>query len=184
VWDQAFPNERQLNGALKTRSFHEEYGFKLRSVADEYRVGIKCLSNAEHADRFYQSLERGNLEKTVFVEKDGKENPYYVTPNIPVGYLEVYANCSPHAKPLTPEQLADKGFVSQEFALKVRERINQMETNKQTQKHSSVPEKDSVGSNTTVQNKKQETISKANKSKEKLGGGAEKPKRKLKPRHT
>jgi hypothetical protein len=135
VWDQAYPNEKLLNGNMKTRSYHEEYGFDLRKVGDEYRMGIKSLSNAEHAERFYQSLERGNLEKATFVEKNGKEVPYYVTPNIQVGYLEVYTSASAKAVALTPEQLLEKGFISQEFALKVRERINQIEREKQTQRH-------------------------------------------------
>lgn len=133
VWDQAFPKEKLLNGKIKERSFHKEYGFDIQKVGEEYRRGIKSLSNPEHAERFYQSLERGNLEKAIFVEKDGKEKPYYVTPNIPVGFLNVYPECSGRAKPLTPEQLAEKGFISQEFAVKVRERMNQMEKQMQRQ---------------------------------------------------
>jgi hypothetical protein len=181
VWDQAFPKDKLPNGKMKERQFHEEYGFNLKTTADEYRRAMKCLSNPEHAERFYQSLERGNFEKTIFVERDGKENPYYVIPNISVGFLEVYTHSSKDAEPLTPEQLAEKGFISKEFAHKVRERMNQIEKDKQTQKQEKVSENTSEENRTNLKNQKQgKNVSQKNKQNEKLNGETGKPKRKLK----
>lgn len=183
VWDQAYPNEKQLNGRMKERSFHEEYGFDLRKVGDEYHRGIKSLSNSEYGERFYQSLERGNLEKAIFVEKDGKENHYYVTPNIVVGCFNIYTDCSKNAKPLRPEQQAEKGFISPEFAHRLQERMNQMEKEKQTHKQNKVSENNSQENHTI--NKKQtqdQSIVKKNKQGEKIKGETGKPKRKLKPK--
>lgn len=183
VWDQAFPKERQPNGMIKVRSFHKEYGFDLRKVANEYRAGIKNLSHPEYSERFYQSLERGNLEKTPFVEKDGKENPYYVTPNIQVGYLEVYSTCSAKAEPLTPEQLFEKGFISKEFSVKIRERMNEIESQKQNYKQNKVSENTATETHQSSPDKKQQSISKTNKPKEKISAETDKSKRRLKHKH-
>jgi hypothetical protein len=205
VWDQAFPHEKQLGGKMKERSFHEEYGFKLRAVGSEYQRSIKSLSNSEYAMRFYQSLERGNLEKTVFVEKTGQEVPYYVTPNISAGYFDIFTKCSADAKPLTPEQQAERGFISEEFAQKVRERLNQMESNKHAQKQGEVLEKVSEklpegsvnakmhkqekvsesspdGSTNTKNHRQRKNVGGENKNSENLSGGNGSVKKKNKPK--
>lgn len=181
VWDQAYPTEKQQNGKLKERSFHEEYGFNLRAIGKEYQGAIKSLSNPDYANRLYQSLERGNLEKTAFVEKNGKDNPYYVTPNIAVGYLDVYTEASKDAKPLTPEQQAEKGFISQEFALKVRERMNQMEKQKEIHKQDKASDAVSAPKQNNVRGEKEKVVKeKKPKTSEKIREGTHRPKRSLK----
>lgn len=131
AWDVAYPSEKLVNGKMKERTFHPAYGFDLRKVGAEYGSAVKDLANSEYAERFYKSLERGNLQSAKFVNRDGKEETLYVSPNIPVGYLNL---STANGKSLTPQQQAEKGFISQEFADKVIHRIAQIEQEKQQHK--------------------------------------------------
>lgn len=169
------------NGKLSERHFHPNYKFDLKKVGDEYRSSIKDLSNSDHAERFYQSLQRGNLQSATFVEKNGKETTLLVTPNITVGHFNIFSEYSKNAKPLTPEQQLERGFISAEFATKVRERIMDIESSKQTYKKERVSENSPGEKKETVREQRQGVSSekKNNKQKEKLDVGSNKPKKKI-----
>ena len=125
AWDKAYPEQTLPNGNMKERTFHENYGFDLRQVASNYQM--KDLANAEYANRFYENIERGNLQLATFVGKDGKDEQLFVSPNIQVGCFDMV---TVNKEPVSLEKQVEKGYITAEFAQKVQERLNQIEREK------------------------------------------------------
>lgn len=130
AWDQLYPDVILPNGKMKERTFHENYGFDLQKVASNYN-SMKDLANAEYANRLYQSLERGNLQLETFIGKDGREESYFITPNIQVGCLDLFTT---DKKRVSLEMQVEKGYITHEFAQKVQDRLNHIEQEKSTLK--------------------------------------------------
>ena len=131
AWDRATVRR---DGTLDERSFKPGYGFDLKTVLEPYKVACLELHKPEAEKNLMASLQRGNFQAATFVEQGGQKTPYYLTPNIQTGYVEMYAQYAKDAKPLTPQQMADKGFVSQDFANKIVERMDQIEKQKEMYK--------------------------------------------------
>jgi hypothetical protein len=127
AWDQAYPDHMLPNGKMKERTFHENYGpgCDLQKVASNYNMAD--LANTEYANRLYQSLERGNLQLENFVGKDGRQESLFITPNIQVGCLDVFTI---DKEPVSLKSQVEKGYITEEFAQKVQERLNQIEREK------------------------------------------------------
>lgn len=109
-WERITPKVKLNNGNYDSERFDKSYGFNLSKVIDEYSVVYKSSLK--------ESLERGNLQKEKFLNKDGKHEELYVTPAIRSGRLILYDL----DKKLIPlDQQIQKGFISPELGEKLKQ---------------------------------------------------------------
>lgn len=87
-WHQMNHKNVLSNGNHKIEHYSKNYGFDLEKVFSKYP--IKELQNDQYKQSLKDSIERGNLQKATFTDKDGKELSLYVTPNIKAGSFDVY----------------------------------------------------------------------------------------------
>lgn len=142
------------NGDYEMKRFTKEYPFDLKSMLQNY--AIKELANNNYADRLNESLERGNLQKVTFVDKQGKEESLYVSPNIGLvkgGSLNVYA--LDKSTKISVEAMVEKGYIGKELAQSINERM----ANFQKERGNTVAKKTTVSQNSD-ENRHRHTIKK------------------------
>lgn len=132
-WERIKPKEKLENGNYNSERFDKAYGYNLSKVIDEYSVVYK--------GSLKESLERGNLQKEKFLNKDGKHDELYVSPGIRSGSLILF---DLDKKPVSLDQQIAKGYISGELGekLKQRQQDQQQKTKvdiKETQKQSEKP---------------------------------------------
>jgi hypothetical protein len=122
VWDLIDLKKPLGNDRYERRQFHENYGFDLGKVINNYSI------NPTFKDSLMQSLERGNLQSTKMIGNDGKSTPVDVSPNILLGSLNVFRfNEKTNKKELVQLSEVEKnGWITKEAAEKIRERISEM----------------------------------------------------------
>jgi hypothetical protein len=86
-------------GNKKFRSYNENYGYKPEEVLAG--KGIKEMKTDEGRENLLRSLKKGNAQQ-ITVEKDGKEQKYYVTANPQFKTVDLY---DPQMKKLKREEL-------------------------------------------------------------------------------
>lgn len=118
IWERINFNKRLENGNHEVKRHYPSYGFDLDKTLANY--SIKEMRNEQYADSLKYSLYRGNLQKAAFIDKDGYEEKLYVSPNISLGSMNVYDE---NKKRVPDEKLVEKGYISQEFAQQLKERI-------------------------------------------------------------
>ncbi len=162
-WDQAkIKKDEKGNVTLEPRHYRESYPFDLGKVLANYH--ILDLTKDEYKQRFTQSLERGNLQLATFVDKDGKKEKLYTSPNIPLNALNVY---DINRKPVPMDTLLEKGFVQKEFVEKLKEtiqRLNQKNGNETSHKQAPVQKNEQQQKQSAAKDEKEgEKASKENK---------------------
>jgi hypothetical protein len=90
------------NGNYQINHYSKNYGFNLDEVLAKYSI------KDEYKQSLKESLERGNLQKATFTNKDGKEESLYVSPNITAGSLYVF---DLNKKELPTEKLIQEGLI-------------------------------------------------------------------------
>lgn len=118
VWERINFNKKLENGNYEVKRHYPSYGFDLDKTLANY--SIKELRNDQYADSLKYSLYRGNLQKATFIDKDGYEEKLHISPNISLGSMNVYDE---NKRRVPDEKLVEKGYISQEFALQLKERI-------------------------------------------------------------
>ena len=131
-WERIKPKEKLQNGNYNSERFDKAYGYNLSKVIDEYSVVYKGALK--------ESLERGNLQKEKFLNKDGQHEELYVTPGIRSGSLVLL---DLDKKPVPLDQQIEKGFISEDLGQKLKQwqqeqqqktKVENKQTNKQTEK--------------------------------------------------
>lgn len=118
VWERINFKKKLENGNHEVKRHYPSYGFELDKTLANY--SIKELRNEQYADSLKDSLYRGNLQKATFIDKNGYEEKLYVSPNVSLGSMNVYDE---NKKRVPDEKLVEKGYVSQEFAQQLKERV-------------------------------------------------------------
>ena len=113
------------NGNYEMKQYHTNYGFDLEKTLGHYP--IKELANPKYKESLMDSLHRGNLQKATFVGPDGKEEKFFISPNITFGSLNVY---DANKQRLPTETLVEKQYIGKELAEKLAERVAQQEQQK------------------------------------------------------
>lgn len=108
------------NGNYEMKQYHTNYGFELEKVLANYP--IKELANEQYKNSLIDSLHRGNLQKATFVDKEGKEEKLYVSPNIILGALNVYDS---NKQSMPTGLLVERDFIGRELAEQLKERSEQ-----------------------------------------------------------
>ncbi|ASZ13715.1 hypothetical protein KTO58_05640 [Chitinophaga pendula] len=110
AWERIKPKEKLENGNYASERFDKSYGYNLGKVIDEYSVVYK--------NALKESLERGNLQKEKFLNRDGQHEELYVTPGIRAGSLILFGL----DKKLIPlDQQIAKGFISEDLGQKLKQ---------------------------------------------------------------
>jgi hypothetical protein len=114
-------------GKFEMVKYRKEYPFSLDDATKNY--SIKELATPEFRDRLMESYKRGNLQKVTFVGHGGKEEALYTSPQIGLvagGSLNVY---DLNKDKVSTEQLVEKGFVGQNFAQQINDRLTKRQDN-------------------------------------------------------
>jgi hypothetical protein len=98
------------NGNYEIKRYSKNYGFDLETVLSYF--AIKDVLTEMFKQSLIASLERGNLQKAVFVAKDGREESFYITPNLTRRSLDVYDE---NKQPIPIERLAEREYISKEL---------------------------------------------------------------------
>jgi len=117
------------NGNYELKQYTRNYGFELENVLSKYP--IKELINEQYKKSLIDSLYRGNLQKVTFIDKDGREEKLYVSPNITLGVLNVHDQ---NKQRLTTEKLVEKQYIGKELADEIKQRISQQQKPEQKEK--------------------------------------------------
>ena len=117
------------SGNHELKQYNTNYGFQLENVLAKY--AIKELANEQYKKSLVDSLHRGNLQKATFVEKEGREERLYISPNITLGALNVY---DANKQRIPTDVLVEKNYIGKELAEQLKERISQQQKPEQTQK--------------------------------------------------
>ncbi|MBS0027066.1 hypothetical protein [Chitinophaga hostae] len=133
AWERIKPKEKLENGNYASERIDKSYGYNLPKVIDEYSVVYK--------NALKESLERGNLQKEKFLNKDGQHEELYATPGLRSGSLILFDE----DKKIIPLQTQiDKGFISEELGQKLMERQKEQQKvtadSKPSMKESEKPE--------------------------------------------
>lgn len=141
VWERINFNKKLDNGNHEVKRHYPSYGFDLDKTLANY--SIKELRNEQYADSLKYSLYRGNLQKATFIDKDGYEEKLHISPNISLGSMNVYDE---NKRRVPDEKLVEKGYISQEFAQQLKERIaeinRELRPEKQQQKEAAKQKED------------------------------------------
>lgn len=116
------------NGNHEAKHDHSNYGFDLEKVLQKY--SIKELVNDQYKQSLVESLQRGNLQKATFVDKDGKEERLYISPAITLGALNVY---DANKQRIPTDVLVEKNYIGRELAEQLKARIGQEQKPDQSQ---------------------------------------------------
>lgn len=156
-WERIKPKEKLENGNYASERFDKAYGYNLSKVIDEYSVVYKSSLK--------ESLERGNLQKEKFLNKDGKQDELYVSPALRSGSLILY---DLDKKPIPLEKQIQMGYISEDLGEKLKQRQQEQ------QQKTKVENKE-----TQNQSEKQEVAKKQSaKKSQQQGDGVTKPRRK------
>jgi hypothetical protein len=120
-WDVLNSKKLLPNGKMEEKHYHENYGFDLEKVLKNY--SIKEMATTEYKERLLQSLQRGNLQSVMFVANDGKTEKHLISPDIPLGAIKVYDE---NKTRIPTEKLVEKGFIGNELAEKLNQRIEEI----------------------------------------------------------
>ncbi|QXV66808.1 hypothetical protein INP83_06910 [Mucilaginibacter sp. 21P] len=74
-------------GNMKIRSWNDNYGFKPEEVL--VGKGIKEMTTDQGRDNLLRSLKKGNAQQ-ITVERDGKENKYFISANPQFKTIDLY----------------------------------------------------------------------------------------------
>jgi hypothetical protein len=124
-WEQIDLSKKLTNGNYATQRFDKSYGFDLGKAIDNY-----SLANPQYKPSLMESLQRGNLQKEKFVDKDGKVDEYYVSPSIKTGSLNMYDE---NKKPIPVETQIEKQLISKEFGEQLKQLFQKKQTHEQKQ---------------------------------------------------
>jgi len=177
AWVKAnFKNTLQ-NGSYEMKQYHENYKFDLEKALANY--SIKELIDPIYKKRLLESLQRGNLQSVTFVGADGKQEKLFISPNIPLGSLNVYNN---NKERIPTQDLVEKQYIGKDFGYQLTQRItDSIQKTEQSQKQQHTLENESKEK--PIENKEEkegEKVSKENKhkqsNKQKQTDDKEKPK--------
>ncbi|MFY0255307.1 hypothetical protein ACDQ55_15275 [Chitinophaga sp. 30R24] len=119
AWEQIKPDVKLENGNYATQRYDKNYGFNLDNVVDNY-----SLANQKYKPSLVESLNRGNLQKEKFLDKEGNIQEYFVSPSIKTGSLILYDQ---DKKVVPLETQIEKQIISKELG----ERLNELYSQKQ-----------------------------------------------------
>lgn len=112
-WEQIDFGKKLANGNHATQRFDKNYEYDIEKVVNNY-----TLANPQYKSSLIESLQRGNLQKEKFVDKDGKVEEFYVSPSIRVGSLNMYDA----EKKLVPiESQLERQLINKELGEKIKE---------------------------------------------------------------
>ncbi|WP_447642617.1 MULTISPECIES: hypothetical protein [Chitinophagaceae] len=76
------------NGDYEFNTYQKNYGFDLEKTFSMYNLEIH--EKPQYKNALVESIERGNLQKTGFINTAGEREEYLISPNISSGYLHIY----------------------------------------------------------------------------------------------
>lgn len=126
AWEKINLNKVLTNGNHEIKRYTQNYGFDLSKTMANY--AIKDLLTDTYKESLEASLRRGNLQKATFTDKEGKEEKLYISPNITLGSMNVY---DLDKKPLSLDKQIEKGYIKQEFAEQLKERLQNINQKQQ-----------------------------------------------------
>jgi hypothetical protein len=119
AWVKLNLKNKLENGNFEMKQYTKNYGFELENVLSKYP--IKELTNETYKNSLMDSLQRGNLQKATFVDKDGKEEKLFISPNITLNALNVY---DLEKQRIPTEKLVEKNYIGKEMGEKISALIN------------------------------------------------------------
>lgn len=156
-WERIKPKEKLENGNYASERFDKAYGYNLSKVIDEYSVVYKSSLK--------ESLERGNLQKEKFLNKDGTQDELYVSPALRSGSLILYDQ---DKKPVPLDTQIQKGYISEDLGQKLKQR------QQEKQQKAKVENKETPNQSETQEVGKKQSAKKSQQQ----GNGENKPRRK------
>lgn len=136
AWVKLNFNKTLDNGQYQMKQYTRNYGYNLEQILKHYP--IKELQNDQYKQSLLDSLHRGNLQKVTFIGKDQREEKLFVSPNITSGSLNVYDD---RKQRLHLDTLAEKGYITKELAVQIKQKINPVLKNEVQEKVQSVQQK-------------------------------------------
>jgi len=123
AWIKMDKEKVLANGNHELRQFNKNYGFDLEKVLKNY--SIKDLGNPQYHQRMVESLHRGNPTKVTFVNKEGREEPFFISPSINTSSLNVFDSSF---KRVPLERLVQEGYISEGLVNTLKEKFGHRNT--------------------------------------------------------
>lgn len=151
------------NGNHEMKQYTQGYGFDLKSTLLQYPIAE--MRNEVYGNRLVDSLQRGNLQKVTFQDKEGKEEKLYVSPNITLGALNVYDE---NKQRLSLDKLIEKNYIGEKLAGEIKQRASQEQKPEQTQKNDQTISQKNQQKQKHGQEQKNDSPKQKQKSKQKI----------------
>jgi len=120
AWVKMDKEKVLANGNHEMKQYNKNYGFDLEKVLKNY--SIKDLGNPQYHQRMVESLHRGNPTKVIFVNKEGREEPFSISPSINTSSLNVYDSSF---KRVPLERQVHEGYISQGLVDTLKQKFGQ-----------------------------------------------------------